>query len=46
MFGFFMYNYAAGLSLYWLTSSLIGIAESRFIKRMIKKRKDANDGKL
>lgn len=34
LFGFFMYTYAAGLSLYWLTSSLIGIFESRLIKKL------------
>jgi YidC/Oxa1 family membrane protein insertase len=33
-FGLFMYTYAAGLSLYWLTSSLIGIVESRLIKKL------------
>jgi membrane protein insertase Oxa1/YidC/SpoIIIJ len=33
LFGLFMYTYAAGLSLYWLTSSLIGIVESRLIKK-------------
>lgn len=35
MFGFTMYGYAAGLSLYWLTSSLVGIVESKFIKRQL-----------
>lgn len=35
LFGFFMYGYAAGLSLYWLTSSLIGIVESRIIKKLL-----------
>ena len=34
LFGVFMYTYAAGLSLYWLTSSLIGIVESRVIKKI------------
>lgn len=34
LFGLMMYNYAAGLSLYWLTSSLFGIVESRVIKKI------------
>jgi YidC/Oxa1 family membrane protein insertase len=32
-FGFMMYGYAAGLSLYWLTSSTIGIFETKVIKK-------------
>jgi YidC/Oxa1 family membrane protein insertase len=32
-FGLTMYGYAAGLSLYWLTSSLMGMAEARIIRR-------------
>jgi len=32
-FGFMMYSYAAGLSLYWLTSSTIGIFETKVIKK-------------
>ena len=34
IFGVFMYSYAAGLSLYWLTSSTVGIIESRVIKKI------------
>lgn len=34
MFGVMMYSYAAGLSLYWLTSSLFGIFEQRVIKKV------------
>ena len=34
MFGIMLYSYAAGLSLYWLTSSLIGIFEQRVIKKL------------
>ena len=34
IFGLFMYSYAAGLSLYWFTSSLFGIIESRVIKKV------------
>ena len=34
IFGVFMYSYAAGLSLYWFTSSLFGIVESRVIKKI------------
>ena len=33
MFGFMMYSYAAGLSLYWLTSSTLGIFETKVIKK-------------
>ena len=33
LFGFMLYSYAAGLSLYWLTSSLVGIFEQRVIKK-------------
>ncbi len=33
LFGLMMYGYAAGLSLYWLTSSLLGIVESQVIRR-------------
>jgi len=35
VFGFMMYGYGAGLSLYWLTSSLLGIVESRLIKKWL-----------
>jgi YidC/Oxa1 family membrane protein insertase len=35
VFGFMMYGYGAGLSLYWLTSSLLGIVESRVIKKWL-----------
>jgi YidC/Oxa1 family membrane protein insertase len=41
LFGFTMYGYAAGLSLYWLTSSLVGIVESKIIKRQIDRAKKA-----
>lgn len=34
LFGVMMYGFAAGLSLYWLVSSLIGIFEQRVIKKM------------
>ncbi|MCA9319767.1 MAG: membrane protein insertase YidC, partial [Planctomycetes bacterium] len=34
MFGVMMYGYAAGLSLYWLSSSLFGIFEQRVIKKL------------
>jgi len=33
VFGFVLYDYAAGLSLYWLTNSVIGLVEQRFIRR-------------
>lgn len=33
LFGFMLYNYASGLALYMITSSLIGIIEVRFIKK-------------
>jgi membrane protein insertase Oxa1/YidC/SpoIIIJ len=33
MFMFMLYNYAAGLSLYWTCNSLFGMIEQRFIKR-------------
>ena len=39
LFGFMMYGYGAGLSLYWLTSSLLGIVESRLIKKWLPPRK-------
>jgi YidC/Oxa1 family membrane protein insertase len=41
MMGLMMYGYGAGLSLYWLTSSLLGIIESRIIKRGLPKRPPA-----
>ena len=34
MFGFFLYNYAAGLSLYMITQSTLGILEQTVIKQM------------
>jgi YidC/Oxa1 family membrane protein insertase len=34
LFGLMMYSYAAGLSLYWLTSSVVGIIETRIIKKV------------
>lgn len=34
LFGFMMYSYAAGLSLYWLVSSSIGIVEGRIIRSL------------
>ena len=40
MFGFMMYSYAAGLSLYWLTSSLFGSFEQRVIKKIFPLDKD------
>lgn len=33
MMGFFLYSYAAGLSLYMITQSLLGILETGFIKK-------------
>ncbi len=33
LFGLLLYNYAAGLSLYMITSSLLGIVETRFIRK-------------
>lgn len=33
MFGFFLYNYASGLSLYMITTSFFGIVESTVIRR-------------
>ena len=33
LFGFMMYSYASGLSLYWLTSSALGIFEMKVIKK-------------
>jgi YidC/Oxa1 family membrane protein insertase len=38
LMGFMMYGYGAGLSLYWLTSSLLGIIESRVIKKGLPQR--------
>lgn len=35
LFGLMMYEYAAGLSLYWLTSSLLGIFEQRVIRKFL-----------
>jgi YidC/Oxa1 family membrane protein insertase len=32
LFGFMLYNYAAGLSLYMLVNSLLGIAEMKFLR--------------
>ena len=34
MFGFFLYNYAAGLSLYMITTSTFGILEQTVIKKI------------
>ncbi|QDV06903.1 Membrane protein insertase YidC [Planctomycetes bacterium Poly30] len=34
MFGFFLYNYAAGLSLYMITTSAFGILESTVIRKI------------
>ena len=33
MFGVLLYNYAAGLSLYMITSSGLGIIETRFVRK-------------
>ena len=33
MMGFFLYNYAAGLSLYMITQSTLGIFEQKVIKK-------------
>jgi YidC/Oxa1 family membrane protein insertase len=35
MFGFFLYNYAAGLSLYWFTNSVLGIIEQKVIRKAL-----------
>lgn len=35
MFGFMLYGMASGLTLYWLTSTSVGIIEQRWIKRQI-----------
>jgi len=37
IFGFMLYGMASGLTLYWLTSTTIGIIEQRLIRRQIKK---------
>jgi len=34
LFGFFLYNYAAGLSLYMITTSLFGVIEQTVIKKI------------
>lgn len=34
LFGFFLYNYAAGLSLYMITQSILGIMEQTVIKKI------------
>ena len=41
VFGFMLYDFASGLSLYWLTNSCVGIVEQKFIRRRIA----ANTGK-
>jgi len=35
MFGFMLYNFAAGLSLYWLTNSVLGIVEQKIIRKAL-----------
>jgi len=35
VFGFMLYNYAAGLSLYWIASSGLGILEYKFIRKKL-----------
>ena len=35
VFGFMLYDFASGLSLYWLTNSLVGIIEQKIIRRRI-----------
>ena len=35
MFGFMLYHMASGLTLYWMTSTLLGIFEQQYIKRLI-----------
>ena len=37
LFGFMLYGMASGLTLYWLTSTFLGIIEQHFIRRQIKK---------
>jgi len=37
VFGFMLYGMASGLTLYWLTSTTIGIIEQRLIRRHIRK---------
>lgn len=33
LFGFLLYDYASGLSLYWLTNSLFGLVEQKIIRK-------------
>jgi membrane protein insertase Oxa1/YidC/SpoIIIJ len=37
LFGFMLYNTAAGLTLYWLVSTFVGLLEQKYIKHHIKK---------
>ncbi|MEE9392399.1 MAG: membrane protein insertase YidC [Planctomycetota bacterium] len=45
VFGVMMYGYAAGLSVYWLSSSLFGIFEQRVIKKFFPLEKADKDDK-
>ncbi|MEW6356140.1 MAG: membrane protein insertase YidC [Planctomycetota bacterium] len=40
MFGFMLYSMASGLTLYWMTSTLLGIFEQMYIKRLIARMPD------
>ena len=37
MFGVMLYNMPSGLTLYWLTSTLLGIGEQYLIKKQLKR---------
>jgi membrane protein insertase Oxa1/YidC/SpoIIIJ len=41
IFGFMLYNFASGMSLYWLTSTLLAIVEQKAIKAYIRKHHSA-----
>lgn len=39
LFGVVLYDYASGLSLYWLTNSVFGIIEQKFIRKSLQQQK-------
>jgi len=41
LFGFMLYGMASGLTLYWLTSTFLGILEQKWIKHQIRKMEEA-----
>jgi YidC/Oxa1 family membrane protein insertase len=43
LFGWIFYFIASGLTLYWLTSTLLGIAEQKFIQRSIRRMGEAQE---